>query len=135
MCLPLDYLRQAVSSGITHPQIQQLNIFQAGVKNQLAAYGVHSTCYLVKDVGMKCGANRKCANSLTETQKLLADLMFADPACKSQLLHIACDQAICMHTKTCICIPIHAYAYQDMRMHTKTCICIPRHAYAYQDMV
>lgn len=83
--------------------------------------------YLVKDVGMKYGANRKCANSLTETQKLLADLMFADPACKSQLLHIACDQAMCMHTKTCICIPSHAYAYQDMCLHTKTCISIPRH--------
>ena len=76
--------------------------------------------YLVKDAGMKCGANRKCANSLTETQKLLADLMFADPACKSQLLHIASDQAIRMRTKTCICIPRHVSAYQDMHMHTKT---------------
>lgn len=51
--------------------------------------------YLVKDVGMKCGANRKCANSLTETQKLLADLMFVEaelhPACRPQLLHITYD--------------------------------------------
>lgn len=86
--------------------------------------------YLVKDVGMKCGANRKCANSLTETQKLLSDLMFVEaelhPACKSQLLHITYDQAMRMHTKTCICIPRHAYAYQDRHMHIKACICIPR---------
>lgn len=44
VCVPLDYLKQAVSSGITDPRIQQLNIFQLGVKNQLADYGLHSTC-------------------------------------------------------------------------------------------
>lgn len=44
VCVPLDYLRQSVSSGITDSPIQKLNIFQPGVKNQLVAYGVHSTC-------------------------------------------------------------------------------------------
>lgn len=34
--------------------------------------------YLVKDVGTKCGANRKFANSLPEIQKLFADLMFVE---------------------------------------------------------
>lgn len=80
--------------------------------------------YLVKDVGKKCGANRKCANSLIETQKLLSDLMFVEaelhPACKSQLLHITYDQAMRMHTKTRVCIPRQAYAYKGMYLHTKT---------------
>lgn len=54
--------------------------------------------YLVKAMGMKCGANRKCANPLAEILKLFADLMFLEAE-----MHPASSPQLLIMTTSCIC--------------------------------
>lgn len=62
--------------------------------------------YLVKDVGTKCGANRKFANSLPEIQKLFADLMFVEAGVTPSMQASAIAYYLWSSNA-------YAYAYQD----------------------